>query len=74
MMPLTTEAIYENGVLKPSDPLPLKERQKVTITVLENITWAERTAGIMGWTGDVAVAEYFASDPELDCPSPSDAP
>jgi len=24
-MPLTVEAIYENGVLKPTGPLPLKE-------------------------------------------------
>jgi predicted DNA-binding antitoxin AbrB/MazE fold protein len=35
MMPLTVEAIYENGVLKPSQPLPLQDRVKVTITVEE---------------------------------------
>ena len=26
-MPLTIEAVYENGVLKPAQPLPLKERE-----------------------------------------------
>ena len=32
-MTLTIEAIYENGVLKPAQPLPLKEHEKVRITV-----------------------------------------
>ena len=27
------EAVYENGVLRPVEPLPLKEHQKVSITV-----------------------------------------
>lgn len=26
-------AVYENGVLKPLEPLPLKEHQRVTVTV-----------------------------------------
>jgi hypothetical protein len=32
-MPLTFEAIYENGVLKPAQPLPLKEHDKVRVTI-----------------------------------------
>ncbi len=32
-MALTIEAVYENGVLKPMQPLPLKEHEKVTLTV-----------------------------------------
>jgi predicted DNA-binding antitoxin AbrB/MazE fold protein len=32
-MSLTVEAVYENGVLKPAQPLPLKEREKVRVTV-----------------------------------------
>ncbi len=32
-MPLTVEAIYENGVLKPTQPLPLREHEKVRVTV-----------------------------------------
>ena len=29
-MTLTVEAVYENGVLKPTQPLPLKEQEKVS--------------------------------------------
>jgi predicted DNA-binding antitoxin AbrB/MazE fold protein len=32
-MTITVEAVYENGVLKPEQPLPLKESEKVRITV-----------------------------------------
>jgi predicted DNA-binding antitoxin AbrB/MazE fold protein len=32
-MAITVEAIYENGVLKPAEPLPLQEQEKVRITV-----------------------------------------
>jgi predicted DNA-binding antitoxin AbrB/MazE fold protein len=32
-MSLTIEAVYENGVLKPVQPLPLAEHEKVRITV-----------------------------------------
>jgi predicted DNA-binding antitoxin AbrB/MazE fold protein len=32
-MAITFEAIYENGVLKPAQPLPLKEHEKVSVTV-----------------------------------------
>ena len=32
-MALTIEAVYENGVLKPAQPLPLKEHEQVVVTV-----------------------------------------
>ena len=32
-MVFTVEAVYENGVLKPAQPLPFKEHEKVTVTV-----------------------------------------
>jgi predicted DNA-binding antitoxin AbrB/MazE fold protein len=73
-MPLTVEAIYEGGVLKPVHPLPLKEHERILVTVHAGQTWAERTAGICGWTGSAEEAEYFASDPELDFPPPPEAP
>jgi len=34
-MAITIEAVYEDGVLKPAQPLPLKEHEKVNITVEE---------------------------------------
>ncbi len=36
------------------------------------LTWAERTAGIMGWTGSSEAADHFATSPELDYPLPED--
>jgi predicted DNA-binding antitoxin AbrB/MazE fold protein len=42
-MAITVEAVYENGVLKPSEPLPFKEQEKVQITVVvRQPTLAER--------------------------------
>jgi predicted DNA-binding antitoxin AbrB/MazE fold protein len=32
-MALTVEAVYENGVLRPAQPLPPKEHEKVHVTV-----------------------------------------
>ena len=32
-MAITVEAVYENGVLRPLEPLPLKEHQRVSVTV-----------------------------------------
>jgi predicted DNA-binding antitoxin AbrB/MazE fold protein len=32
-MTLTIEATYENGVLKPAQPLPLEERTKVEVII-----------------------------------------
>jgi predicted DNA-binding antitoxin AbrB/MazE fold protein len=65
-MAFTVEAIYENGVLKPVERLPLKEHDKVRITLHSGISWVERTAGIMGFTGSAEEADYFALSPELD--------
>jgi predicted DNA-binding antitoxin AbrB/MazE fold protein len=63
-MPLTVEAVYENGVLKPSQPLPLDEHEKVEVTVQTARSWAERTAGMLQWTGDPAVLRRVIEDPE----------
>ena len=67
-MSLTVEATYENGCLKLSQPVPLKEHEKVrvTITLQSGATWVERTAGIMGFTGSAEEADYFALSPEFD--------
>ena len=65
-MTLTVEAVYENGMLKPAKPLPLKEHEKVSLTVLAQGTWAERTYGMMGWTGDVETLRRITEDDEFD--------
>ena len=39
-MTITVEATYENGVLKPARPLPLKEQEKVRVTVVRETSLA----------------------------------
>ena len=66
MTPFVLEATYENGTLKLAQPLPLAEHEKVRVTIEPAITWAERTAGMIKWTGDVETLERIAMDPEFD--------
>ena len=67
-MAITLEAVYENGALKLTQPLPLREHEKVRVTVHTAISKARRTAGLMGWKGSAELADRFAVDPELDFP------
>ncbi len=64
-MSLTVEATYENGVLKLSQPLPLKDHEKVTVTIQSATSLARQTAGMVPWTGDVETLERLARDPEF---------
>lgn len=64
-MAIIIDAIYENGVLKPAEPLPLAEQQKVRVTVEPTISWADRTAGMLKWTGDSEALERAACEPEF---------
>lgn len=65
-MPLTFEAIYENGVLKPVEPLPLQEHDKVWLTLQTPASWVEETRGIIGWEGDPEALRRLALAPEFD--------
>jgi predicted DNA-binding antitoxin AbrB/MazE fold protein len=65
-MPITVEAVYENGVLKPIHALPLQERQKVVITVKPTASRVRQTAGLIGWTGSQQDADFVATSPEID--------
>jgi predicted DNA-binding antitoxin AbrB/MazE fold protein len=73
-MPITVEAVYEGGVLKPAQPLPLQEHAKVRVTIQPASNWVQETAGICGWKGSPEEADLFASDPELDFPPPPEEP
>ena len=64
-MTITVEAVYENGTLKPSQPLPLKEHEKVKVTIQSQISPLVAAYGIMGWTGDAATLERISLDPEF---------
>jgi predicted DNA-binding antitoxin AbrB/MazE fold protein len=59
------EAIYENGVLKPAQPLPFQEHAKVRITIEAQGSWADRTAGLLKWPGDPEVLRQVAEDDEF---------
>jgi predicted DNA-binding antitoxin AbrB/MazE fold protein len=64
-MTITVEAVYENGVLKLAEPLPLNERERVRLTIRADGSLAERTAGLLRWTGDPEVLRRVAEDDEF---------
>jgi predicted DNA-binding antitoxin AbrB/MazE fold protein len=65
-MTITVDAVYEDGVLKPAQPLPFHEHEKVRVTVQAPVSRARQTAGLLRWTGDPDLLERFIMDPELD--------
>lgn len=65
-MAITVEAIYENGALKLPQPLPLKEQEKVRVTVHTKTSPILEAYGIMGFKGSPEEAEYFALAPDLN--------
>ena len=64
-MAITVEAVYENGVLRPSEPLPWKDGDRVRVTVSSLDSPLLRAYGIMGFKGTAAEAEYLAMSPDL---------
>ena len=64
-MAITVEAIYENGVLKPTQPLPWKEGERVRVAVSSLESPILKAHGIMGYKGTAEEAEYLAMDPGL---------
>jgi predicted DNA-binding antitoxin AbrB/MazE fold protein len=73
-MAVTVEAVYENGVLKPKEPLPFKEHEEVQITVSSRTSKLADLYGICGFKGTAEEADFFATDPELDYPPPPEEP
>jgi predicted DNA-binding antitoxin AbrB/MazE fold protein len=63
-MTLTVEAIYENGVLKPTQPLPLQEHEKVQITIHTAVSRVRATAGLIPCQ-DAKLIERIAEDEEF---------
>ncbi len=64
-MTLIIDAVYENGVLKPAQPLPIKEREKVQVIINAPHDRVEQSYGIIGYTGDAESAERLALDDEF---------
>jgi predicted DNA-binding antitoxin AbrB/MazE fold protein len=68
---LEIEAVYENGVLRPSQPLPLEEHQRVHITIQVKASRIRQSAGLIRWKGSADELERIAIDPEFgieECP------
>jgi predicted DNA-binding antitoxin AbrB/MazE fold protein len=63
-MAITIEAVYENGVLKPLQPLPLQERETVRVTVEQGDSPLLRAYGIIGWTGTHEELEQILAEAE----------
>ena len=72
MTPLVVEATYENGTLKPNQPLPLRENEKVEIlirTPAEIQAAAEsvrRSYGLIRWTGSLDDLDHLIEHVEND--------
>jgi predicted DNA-binding antitoxin AbrB/MazE fold protein len=58
-MSLEVQATYENGVLKPDKPLPLKERERVTVSIVAGDGSIRRSAGMVQWSGTEEGLDYL---------------
>ena len=65
-MPYTVEATYENGVLKLDLPLPLREHERVQVTIEPHPNWVKDSYGICGWRGDPEELRRLALAPDLE--------
>jgi predicted DNA-binding antitoxin AbrB/MazE fold protein len=65
-MAFTVEAVYENGVLKPLEPLPWKDGEKVRIDVSSLDSPILKAYGIMGWKGSSEELDRLLAEIELD--------
>jgi predicted DNA-binding antitoxin AbrB/MazE fold protein len=64
-MTLTIEATYENGVLRPSEPLPFREHERLRVAIVSGRSLAEQYYGLIGWQGDSAAFDRLYSESEL---------
>ena len=64
-MAITVEAVYEDGVLKPDQPLPFKEGERVRVTVQVQQSVARESAGMLHWRGDWETLRRLAEDDEF---------
>jgi predicted DNA-binding antitoxin AbrB/MazE fold protein len=63
-MVIVVEAIYENGVLRPAEPLPLGEQERVRVTVESQRSPTLQGYGIIGWKGTHEELEQILAEAE----------
>jgi predicted DNA-binding antitoxin AbrB/MazE fold protein len=61
-MAITVEAVYENGVLKPAQPLPLQEKQRLKVTIHELAVPTKQGYGLIPWSGSLEDLDYLIED------------
>ena len=70
-MTFTVEAIYENGVLKPTRVLPFKEHETVRLfieapaDIQKALEAVQRGYGLIPWTGDAETLRRIAEGDEF---------
>jgi predicted DNA-binding antitoxin AbrB/MazE fold protein len=61
-MAITVEPIYENGVLRLTESVPLQEQAKVRVTIhtAAEQDLVQTAYGLIGWTGDSETVQRIA--------------
>ena len=65
-MGITVDAVVENGLLRPMQPLPFKENEQVRITIQPKENWVQESYGLCGWKGNAEELRRLALAPDLD--------
>jgi predicted DNA-binding antitoxin AbrB/MazE fold protein len=69
MHKIEIEAVYEDGVLKLPHELPLRQGQKVTITIHPTGSPARRRRGVIQWKGSQEDLDHLILSPDNDPPT-----
>ena len=65
-MAITVDAVVENGLLRPMQPLPFKENEQVRLTIQPKENWVRESYGLCGWKGNTEELRRLALAPDLD--------
>jgi predicted DNA-binding antitoxin AbrB/MazE fold protein len=65
-MSLEFAATYENGVLKPDQPLPLKDHERIVVTIRPVVPRVVESYGMIPSPADLDALEFLARSPEND--------
>jgi predicted DNA-binding antitoxin AbrB/MazE fold protein len=63
-MAFEVEATYENGVLRPDQPLPLQEHERVRVSVKPRIDRVNESYGRIPQTIDPKALDYLTNSPD----------
>jgi predicted DNA-binding antitoxin AbrB/MazE fold protein len=63
-MTLEVEATYEDGLIKPDNPLPLRQHERVLVTIKPRVDLVKETYGLISWQGQFEALEFLARSPE----------